>query len=407
MVRKRNALHTSSCEGKRAHANAQENTMSTTTSSTHSASSILTIDEAAAYLAIPKATLYTWRTRRAGFGPRAVKFGSCLRYRRSDLDAWIADHLECSTSPRARQCSKTRRRIPRTTKRPAQTTRAEDGELEMATHGPITADLTLAELADLWLSQLRAESRLENTTINEYERVLNKLVLPQLGALRLHELTTNRIDGVLQDLGAQSLNRQRKTKVVTGAMLEEAVRHGALSVNPARQATSVPRPRAEPRSLTPDDLMTVRTAVRAWTAKDRPGPRATTDMSDIIDLMLATGARIGEVLALRWSDIDLEAVPPTLSVNGTIKNEPGKGTHRRAIERVRTVALPEFAVVLLRRRSAIQGNRVDAVFPTRNGTWQQVNNVERRWRQIRKDTGLEWVTPHAFRKVGAHGSTNP
>jgi len=69
--------------------------MSTTTSSTHSACSILTIDQAAAYLAIPKATLYTWRTRRAGFGPRAVKFGSCLRYRRSDLDAWIADHLEC------------------------------------------------------------------------------------------------------------------------------------------------------------------------------------------------------------------------------------------------------------------------------------------------------------------------
>ena len=46
------------------------------------------------HLAIPKATLYTWRTRRAGFGPRAVKFGGCLRYRRSDLDAWVADHLE-------------------------------------------------------------------------------------------------------------------------------------------------------------------------------------------------------------------------------------------------------------------------------------------------------------------------
>jgi len=169
----------------------------------------------------------------------------------------------------------------------------------MATHGPITADLTLAELADLWLSLLRAESRLENTTINEYERVLSKLVIPQLGALRLHELTTNQIDGVLQDLRAQSLNRQRKAKVVAGAMLEEAVRHGALTVNPARQATSVPRPTAEPRSLTPDDPMTVRTAVRAWTAKDRPGPKATTDMADIIDLMLATGARIGEVLALR------------------------------------------------------------------------------------------------------------
>ena len=55
---------------------------------------MLTIDEAAAYLAIPKATLYTWRTRRVGFGPRAVKIGGCLRYRRTDLDAWIESHLE-------------------------------------------------------------------------------------------------------------------------------------------------------------------------------------------------------------------------------------------------------------------------------------------------------------------------
>lgn len=58
---------------------------------------ILTIDQAAAYLSIPKATLYTWRTRRAGFGPPAVKLGGCLRYRRCDLDAWIEAHLENQT----------------------------------------------------------------------------------------------------------------------------------------------------------------------------------------------------------------------------------------------------------------------------------------------------------------------
>ena len=66
----------------------------TTTVDTTQQSMILTIDEAAAYLAIPKATLYTWRTRRVGFGPRAVKMGGCLRYRRSDLDAWVVGHLE-------------------------------------------------------------------------------------------------------------------------------------------------------------------------------------------------------------------------------------------------------------------------------------------------------------------------
>ena len=65
-----------------------------TTDHTSVECNILTIDEAAAYLAIPKATLYTWRTRRAGFGPRAVKMGGCLRYRRADLDAWVTEHVE-------------------------------------------------------------------------------------------------------------------------------------------------------------------------------------------------------------------------------------------------------------------------------------------------------------------------
>jgi excisionase family DNA binding protein len=67
--------------------------MSTTTDTSLEAG-ILTIDQAAAYLSIPKATLYTWRTRRPGFGPRAVKLGGCLRYRRADLDAWVAEHVE-------------------------------------------------------------------------------------------------------------------------------------------------------------------------------------------------------------------------------------------------------------------------------------------------------------------------
>jgi integrase len=55
--------------------------------------------------------------------------------------------------------------------------------------------------------------------------------------------------------------------------------------------------------------------------------------------------------------------------------------------------------VLRSRWGTPKGAGIDAVFPTRNGTWQQVNNVERRWRQIRKDAGLEWVTPNAFRGV--------
>ena len=102
----------------------------------------------------------------------------------------------------------------------------------------------------------------------------------------------------------------------------------------------------------------------------------------------------------------LDATRPNLTINGTIKTEPGKGTYRKPSPKsdasVRTIVLPDFAVTMLQRRQRIGSETANgAVFPTRNGTWLQVNNVERRWRQIRKDTGLDWVTPHTFRKTVA------
>lgn len=54
----------------------------------------MNIAQAADYIGLAKSTLYTWRTRRPGFGPRAVKAGGALRYRRSDLDTWIEAHAE-------------------------------------------------------------------------------------------------------------------------------------------------------------------------------------------------------------------------------------------------------------------------------------------------------------------------
>jgi integrase len=260
----------------------------------------------------------------------------------------------------------------------------------------INADTTVSQLVDYWLDLLQAEARLELTTINEYERILRKLVVTTLGPLTMLELRPSHIDAVLTELGTRSANRQRKAKVVTGAMLDVAVQRGALAANPVRRSISVPRAKVERRDVTQEDLDQIRTAVRAWAGRHRPGPKASGDMSDIIDLLLATGARIGEVLAIRWSDVELER--GQARINATVKTEPGRGTHRKPLSNGRTVRLPEFAVEVLRRRLAERRNpNVDAVFPTRNGTWQQVNNVERRWRQIREDTDLTWITPEALR----------
>jgi predicted DNA-binding transcriptional regulator AlpA len=55
---------------------------------------LLTADQVAQWLGKPKATLYAWRTR--GRGPRGIKVGGDLRYRRSDVEMY----LDQNTDPR-------------------------------------------------------------------------------------------------------------------------------------------------------------------------------------------------------------------------------------------------------------------------------------------------------------------
>jgi integrase len=122
--------------------------------------------------------------------------------------------------------------------------------------------------------------------------------------------------------------------------------------------------------------------------------------------MLATGARIGEILAVRWKDVDLGAEHPTVTICGTIVYLKGKGFFRQERAKsdagYRTVVLPRFAVgMLMTRKLAAADNPHDAIFASRRDTWLSPHNVRRQWRQARADTGLEWVTPHTFHKTVA------
>jgi hypothetical protein len=80
----------------------------------------LNTEDACGYLGVPKATLLTWRVRRPGYGPRAVKAGGRLKYRLSELDRWLRAHEESFTedqeideTPLPREVVRTRRRASR------------------------------------------------------------------------------------------------------------------------------------------------------------------------------------------------------------------------------------------------------------------------------------------------------
>ena len=59
---------------------------------------LLSVQDLAAYLEVPVATLYAWRYRRQG--PTGFKVGRHLRYRKIDIDRWISEKLQDETSLR-------------------------------------------------------------------------------------------------------------------------------------------------------------------------------------------------------------------------------------------------------------------------------------------------------------------
>jgi integrase len=272
----------------------------------------------------------------------------------------------------------------------------------------ITRETHVSTLANLWIEEITAEERVAPQTINNYRTSLRSAILPAMGNLRIREASVGRLDKFLREVAKDRPSAAKNAKVVLGQMFALAVRRGALSTNPVRETGRLRKPRRTVRALEAEHLEGVRSAIRQWQrpTPGKPGPRHTGDLADIVDLMLATGARIGEVLAVRWKDVDLGAGHHTVTICGTIVYLKGKGFFRQEWTKsdagYRTVVLPRFAVgMLMTRKLVAADNPHDAIFASRRDTWLSPHNVRRQWRQARADTGLEWVTPHTFRKTVA------
>ncbi|MGY3516540.1 tyrosine-type recombinase/integrase [Micromonospora sp. PTRAS2] len=272
----------------------------------------------------------------------------------------------------------------------------------------ITRETHISTLAALWLEEVAAEERISPQSISRYEISVRVSIVPALGNLRIREANAGRLDKFLRKVAEDRPSAAKSAKVVLGQMFALAVRRGALTTNPIRDTGQLRKPRKKVVALEMEQLDDVRSAIRQWQqpTPGKSGPRPTSDLADIIDLLLATGARIGEILALRWEDLDLAVEHPVLTISGTIIYIKGKGFFRQEWTKTdagyRSVVLPKFAVaMLMTRKLNAADNPNDAIFPSRRGTWLSPPNVRRQWRAARADTGLEWVTPHTFRKTVA------
>ncbi|MDX2969002.1 tyrosine-type recombinase/integrase [Kribbella solani] len=268
--------------------------------------------------------------------------------------------------------------------------------------GELTAMHKINHLLDLWEKRfegLIADGKRSPTSLVTYRRVLKNHIRPALGELRIGEATTPRIDTVLAKIKKNAGAPTAKTcrAVLSGAM-KLAVRYGALAINPVREVDTIEgKPRNQPRALTGEEVTLLRTSL----ATNERAIQA--DLPDLTTFMLGTGVRIGESLAVLWSQVDLEA--GTVEVTHTIVRIPAEGlirkiTKSRAGERILT--LPQWAVAMLRARHATGIRLGDPIFPDTHGSYRDPSNTRRALR-----TALSPVGSTARRDLGESLKTLP
>jgi integrase len=200
---------------------------------------------------------------------------------------------------------------------------------------------TVGQLLDRWIQQI--EPVRKPSTILGYKRKIEHDIRPLLGDVPLAKLGADSLDACYAQWLARPLATAtvRQNHAILAAALHQALKWGWIDRNPADQASPPPVRSAPMKVPTPDQLSALVEAAE----KDDPV------LATAIALAALTGARRGELVALRWSDIDMTLgtvnIQRAITVVDGITHEGSTKTHQ-----TRDVALDDVALGVLRQRWA-------------------------------------------------------
>ena len=260
---------------------------------------------------------------------------------------------------------------------------------------------TLEHFLRHWLDDV-ARHKLRGRSWERYDGLVRKHVIPTLGRLRLGQLTPQHLAKLYADLAdaGQSSSSIRYLHAVLHGALDQAVRWQLLARNPVDAVTQPRRQRTEMAVLDPDQVRRFLEVAAGH------------ELHALWLLAITTAMRSGELLALRWHDVDWSA--RRIRVTGTLSRmqgrwwigEPKTSRGRRSID----LTDPTLAVLRAHRvRQAEQllaiGHRVidgDLVFTDAAGEPLQGNHLaERELRPLLVAAGLPRIRFHDLRHTAA------
>jgi integrase len=227
--------------------------------------------------------------------------------------------------------------------------------------------LTFEQAATRWLD---SKPRLRQKTRTGYEGALRNHLLPALGKKPIHAVTEDDVARLIRDLEAKGLKpwsiRGQALTPLSG-IFKHAVRRGWRADNPVRNLEADEKPAIKSRPKRILEESEIRTLIEKTPPKYEP----------LIRTAVFTGLRLGELLGLKWSDVDFGAglirVRRQLAQRGELE-EPKTASGKRDV-----VMFPDLARALRQHRLAsLFSGEGDFVFSTREGTPHLQGNVTKR-----------------------------
>lgn len=287
-------------------------------------------------------------------------------------------------------------------------TRAEVRDRMVAVHtelaeGSILGDPTerLDGFLIWWLGTLETRASSGRKSVNTVDNAawaVSQWIIPNLGTKRLRDLGPEDVEKLLALMAQKGKSHRTVGRVRTylGQALSVAQARGYVNRNVARLAEMPQTPRqAEKRTLTVEEAKAVLEAAE--------GHR----LEALFVCAMMLGLRPGELLGMRWPDVDL--TEGILCVSGSMKRERGEAKlGPTKTRRPRTVALPRAvaeALVIhqfrqnLERKEAARWEYPELVFPTASGTPIEPSNLRRATKALCEKAGVIPVTPN---ELGRH-----
>ena len=239
---------------------------------------------------------------------------------------------------------------------------------------------TVAEFAARFLAE-HAEAKRKASTAAEYRRLLGRVILPALGKRKVADIKRADI-ARLHHANREAPYQANRTLAVLSKMMNLAERWGLRpdGTNPCRHVERYGEKKRE-RFLSPEELARLGDALAGYDGS----PYYTA----AIKLLVFTGARLGEILGLQWQWVDFE--------RGEARLPDSKSG-------AKTLHLPPPALAVLAELPRVEGNP-HVIVGGVAGT--ALVNLEKPWRAIRKQAGLEDVRlhdlRHSFASIAASG----